>query len=160
MGVFPNRAPNIPDMANPGTYLSVPGIVGRPHIVKRGSGGGNYTFQHAAFTSIDSANLDITSVIPLGTLALALFFLAGASGAANTLGIGIAVDGTVQQASQCSTASASNAGNYATIALLAGDGASHTFSPQGICSAAVNAILVNDSAVDAPLHTLFIFSML
>lgn len=160
MSGFPNRSTNLPDMANPGTYLTVPNIVGRPHVTKRGTGLGNITFQHAAFTAIDSANLDITSVIPVGILAIALLSLAAASGNLNTLGIGIAVDGTVQQALQCSTASASNPGGYTTIALLAGDGASHTFSPQGICSAAVNAVIVNDSAIDAPLHVLLMLSML
>lgn len=128
------------------------------HTVKRGTGAGNFTFQHASLTAIDSAHLDITVTVPTGMLAIALLLMVAASGASNTLGVGIAVDGTPQQISTVSSNSAAVPTQYVSIAILAGDGNSHTFEPQGYCTAAVNAVIVNDSAVDAPLHLVLLIS--
>lgn len=121
------------------------------HTVKRGTGTGAITFNHTSLTAIDAAHLDITVTVPVGMLAIALLFISASPGNGNTLQIGIAVDGVVAYVATGAAVTGNNL-PYTCIAVLVGDGSSHVFEPQGICSASVNAAIANDTAQDAPLH--------
>jgi hypothetical protein len=126
------------------------------HTTKRGSGAGNYSNATTGFLAIDSTNLDITVTVPVGKLAIcSCVGSATAIGAALTNGgyVAIFVD-SVQQFTDVLFASASAfAQPFALTAVVVGDGASHTFSPQYAAAAASHTTFIyNDASTDAPLH--------
>lgn len=179
MGSFPSANPSLPTSV-PGIYVAesavgpaipVPvnqGGTGQTtaaaalaalggsgsHTLKRGTGAGNYTGSQTSFTAIDATNLDITVTIPVGLLALAFFFFSQAPDANHTMDVGIAVDGTVAFAVFQGGTTITVPG--ACMAILAGDGSSHTFEPQVQTGSGGTWIIANATALIAPFHAVLL----
>lgn len=132
------------------------GVGAGSHSLKRGTGLANYTRTAAAFASIDSTNLDVTVTVAAGQLAIALLLASGNSAAAAGQGfIGVGVDGTAPYTSQMVGTSTDN---LAAAAVLVGDGASHTFSPQFAGDGTNQFSIINSSAAKAPLFLVLLIS--
>ena len=122
-------------------------------LTKQGTNAGDYTSTTGSFVAVDATNLDVTVVVPLGSIAVALLMATGKSGSSTTLSLGIAVDGTI--AAACCQITGGISGNgipCSAQAVLVGDGASHVFEPQWKASGASPIILLNSGNSVPPLH--------
>jgi len=123
------------------------------HTLKRSTGSGNYTINSTTFAAIDDTNLLVTVTVPTGMLALAMLMANCGQASGSSGEIGVAIDGTVQAYTVLSgTLSATNPVSQSVMAVLTGDGSSHTFSPQArvqVSAASVLTIL-NGDAVGCP----------
>jgi hypothetical protein len=135
------------------------GAAAGSHTLKRGSAGGNYVVSVTSFAAIDSANLDVTVVVPTGKLAIALLCCSGSQASGSSGEVSIAVDGTTNY---YTIQGAPNNGfiPHTAMAVLVGDGASHTFSPNARVQVvgADPLTVANSDAVNTPIHLVLLIS--
>src|SRR5579884_942466 len=99
-------------------------------IYLRGSGTGNYTTTSTTPVPVDSTNLQTTVTIPVGAMAIVQAAGFGGSGSATVNGTVYIVDGTTVLQNDSIGGSSNNTNTFALLAVITGDGASHTISLQ------------------------------
>lgn len=124
-----------------GLVTSVHGLLINPaslsavgaHVLKVGAGGGDVSFTHTgSFVELFGTELAITDTIPTGNLAIALAFFSCGGPNSNNLYAGISID-SAAPANGLALVGGNSSYNWpvALMALLVGDGASHTFDVVG-----------------------------
>ncbi len=163
VGVVPIASGGTGQISGPAALAALGGV--GTHALKRGTAVANYTSTTASFLAIDSTNLDIAIVVPVGSIAIATFIASFETSAGKTARIGISVDATV-------TSYVPQLGGLASFtsvalkAVLVGDGSSHTFSPVFYVDSGgtITVVNINESISGAaansetPLHLVEIFA--
>jgi len=124
--------------------------------VKRGSAGGNYTTTSASYVDIDATNLALTVTIPTGQKMIVTAAGSGfdSSTAATDIGIFDSVAaGVVGTAGHCDISTGSQ--NFIALAVITGDGASHTIKLQFKSNGAQTLTINNSGSPDNPQMTFF-----
>lgn len=114
-------------------------------IYLRGSGTGNYTTASTTPVPVDSTNLQTTVTIPVGAKAIVQAAGFGASASATVNGTVYIVDGTTVLQNDSIGGSSNNTNTFALLAVITGDGASHTISLQYSTNASGTAFTIYNS---------------
>lgn len=130
------------------------GAAAGTHVLKQGTNAGNYSFTSTSLAAIDATNLDITETVAVGVLALALFSYSVQPPGASSFYCAITIDGTAQVLTVQGGQSYPNPAM--AMAVFAGDGASHTFSPRGQVGSGTATI--NNASGFFPLHLLLLIA--
>lgn len=132
-------------------------------FVKAGDNSGNINFSSATQAKLNSTNLDITTSVQIGQVAIALLSISAKAGTGTNFYFGIAVDGTILASTVIGGAGVTNLvmPGFA-MAWLVGDGGSHTFSPQGAVTGGTTVISNSNGGVTGvnliPLHAVVVLS--
>lgn len=134
------------------------GVGAGSHFRKVGSGSGTYITTSTTTAAIDAANLDVTTTIATGMLAISMLQFIWQQASGSTGEVGIALDGTQNFRAWLSGSLSNNlpiAGFCMDI--FVGDGASHTISPRfRLSSGAATLTLQNNAAPDGIMHFVFL----
>jgi hypothetical protein len=124
-------------------------VVNASTVVKKGSGGGDYTTNSASFEQVDATNLLYTATVPAGTkIRITAVSTASVKVAGHYCTVGIGIDGTVVSAQQFQSIGLPAQGVVTVNWVFVGDGNSHTFDLRFESDSGFNvASIINGSTV-------------